>query len=118
MPQPSRTTIPESHVRSDAKISRLAEAWSNNGPILPRHTPTERPLKTSLQLAKRGITVKGLLLIDAPNPEHHVPLSTALISAAASLGKHDNSEIGRLVQKQFAMNSAMLKDYPYIWTDK
>ncbi|EAU91421.2 hypothetical protein CC1G_01910 [Coprinopsis cinerea okayama7 len=43
MPQPSRTTIPESHVRSDAKISRLAEAWSNNGPILPRHTPTERP---------------------------------------------------------------------------
>lgn len=70
--------------------------------------------EAALQLSKRGIIVKGLLLIDAPNPENHVPLSTAIISAATSLDKHDNSQVGRLVQTQFAANSAMLKDYnPY-----
>ncbi|KAJ7575637.1 putative polyketide synthase [Mycena floridula] len=64
--------------------------------------------ETAFQLSKRGIIVKGLLLIDSPSPINHVPLSAALIESAA--GSRD-SATGRLVQAQFAMNSALLGQY-------
>ncbi|PBK92884.1 putative polyketide synthase [Armillaria gallica] len=68
--------------------------------------------ETALQLQKQGITVKGILLVDSPNPINHVPLSKSLIAAAVQLDSRSSaSEVGQLVKKQFAMNAAMLKDY-------
>lgn len=67
-----------------------------------------------------GITVKGLLIIDSPAPQNHVPLSSELIMSASGLSvdqcASDSSlpprkEVSRLVQQQFAMNSKMLGDY-------
>lgn len=93
------------------KSSFSTELISNSYPSAGWSFGGVAAYETALQLAKRGITVKGVVLIDAPNPENHVPLSTALIAAAAQLNKADNSEVGQLVKTQFAMNSAMLKDY-------
>ncbi|KAF9025646.1 ketoacyl-synt-domain-containing protein [Hymenopellis radicata] len=85
-----------------AKGPVLLGGWSFGGVVA---------YETALQLVKFGINVKGVLLIDAPNPENHVPLSVDLIAAATGEIK---SEVGRLVKTQFRMNSAMLKDYdPY-----
>ncbi|SJL00722.1 related to polyketide synthase modules and related proteins [Armillaria ostoyae] len=69
--------------------------------------------ETALQLQKQGITVKGILLIDSPNPINHVPLSKSLIATAVRLDSRSSgsTEVGQLVKKQFAMNAAMLKDY-------
>ncbi|KAK0228850.1 polyketide synthase [Armillaria fumosa] len=68
--------------------------------------------ETALQLQKQGIAVKGILLVDSPNPINHVPLSKSLIAAAVQLDSRSSaSEVGQLVKKQFAMNAAMLKDY-------
>ncbi|KAK0463812.1 putative polyketide synthase [Desarmillaria tabescens] len=68
--------------------------------------------ETALQLQKQGIIVKGILLIDSPNPINHVPLSKDLIAAAVQFDSRSSaSEVSQLIKKQFAMNAAMLKDY-------
>ncbi|KAF5386448.1 hypothetical protein D9757_005864 [Collybiopsis confluens] len=69
----------------------------------------------SLQLAKRGIKVKGIVLIDSPSPVNHTPLSGALIKTVARYDRRTGPvEIGKLVQTQFAMNADLLGSYnPY-----
>ncbi|KAF8881857.1 beta-ketoacyl synthase [Infundibulicybe gibba] len=68
--------------------------------------------ETSLQLAKKGIHVQGILLIDSPSPINHVPLSDSLIDSVVNLdARSAASELGRLVKTQFAMNARMLGRY-------
>ncbi|KIY69501.1 ketoacyl-synt-domain-containing protein [Cylindrobasidium torrendii FP15055 ss-10] len=67
--------------------------------------------ETAMQLTHYGVNVKGLILIDAPNPEDHTPLSMSLISAAVNSSRHNNLHIEGLVQDQFAKNSALLEGY-------
>ncbi|TFK33599.1 hypothetical protein BDQ12DRAFT_657776 [Crucibulum laeve] len=68
--------------------------------------------EASLQLAKRGIIVKGILLIDSPSPINHVPLSDSLIDSVVNLdARSANSDLGKLVKTQFAMNARMLGRY-------
>ncbi|KXN83388.1 Conidial yellow pigment biosynthesis polyketide synthase [Leucoagaricus sp. SymC.cos] len=68
--------------------------------------------ETSLQLAKMGIKSQGILLIDSPSPINHVPLSDALIDSVVNLdARSANSDLGRLVKAQFAMNARMLGKY-------
>ncbi|KAF9464084.1 beta-ketoacyl synthase, partial [Collybia nuda] len=68
--------------------------------------------ETALQLSLRGIRVQGLLLVDSPSPINHVPLSSALIDTVLrSEGHNTNSELGRLMRAQFAMNAQMLGEY-------
>lgn len=64
------------------------------------------------QMLKKGINVKGVVLIDSPSPVNHVPLSDALIDSVVNLdARSAKSEIGRLVKSQFQMNSRMLGTY-------
>jgi len=62
-----------------------------------------------------GIKTQGILLIDSPSPINHVPLSDALIESVVNLDSRSaNSDLGRLVKAQFAMNARMLGKYnPY-----
>ncbi|EPQ54389.1 polyketide beta-ketoacyl-synthase [Gloeophyllum trabeum ATCC 11539] len=64
------------------------------------------------QLLRKGVPVKGVLLIDSPSPVNHVPLSQSLIEAVVNLdARGANSDIGRLVKAQFEKNSALLGKY-------
>lgn len=63
-----------------------------------------------MQLQAKGIDVKGILLIDAPEPFDHVPLSDSLISAVTNLDGSE-SETKRRVRAQFSMNSRLLAPY-------
>ncbi|GAW03534.1 polyketide synthase [Lentinula edodes] len=68
--------------------------------------------EVALQLAKRGVNTKGIILIDAPNPIGHVPLSDALIKTIARYDRKNGPvEIGKLVRTQFAMNAQLLSAY-------
>ncbi|KAF5350379.1 hypothetical protein D9758_012473 [Tetrapyrgos nigripes] len=67
--------------------------------------------ETSLQLQKRGVVVKGIVLIDSPSPINHVPLSDSLIEAVVELDKRKSSDLGQFIKSQFRMNSALLGDY-------
>ncbi|THU92749.1 polyketide synthase [Dendrothele bispora CBS 962.96] len=67
--------------------------------------------ETSLQLQKRGVTVRGIVLIDSPSPVNHVPLSESLIEAVVELDRRTSSDLGRLVKSQFRLNSALLGNY-------
>ncbi|KAG6834553.1 hypothetical protein H0H93_008970 [Arthromyces matolae] len=59
-----------------------------------------------------GRTTQGILLIDAPNPIGHVPLSEALIDSVLKLDDRSTaSEMGKLVKAQFSMNARLLGDY-------
>ncbi|TFK52663.1 polyketide synthase [Heliocybe sulcata] len=64
------------------------------------------------QLMRKGVAVKGVVLIDSPSPVNHVPLSQAVIEAVVNLdARGANSDIGRLVKVQFRENSALLGKY-------
>ncbi|KIK52832.1 polyketide synthase [Collybiopsis luxurians FD-317 M1] len=66
----------------------------------------------SLQLAKRNVEVKGVVLIDSPNPVGHTPLPNTLIKSVARYDRKTGPvEIGRLVQTQFTMNANLLGSY-------
>lgn len=68
--------------------------------------------EVALQLMKKGVQVKGVLLIDSPSPINHTPLSDSLIDSVVNLdARSANSELGRLVRTQFAMNTRMLGRY-------
>ncbi|KAG6829310.1 Type I Iterative PKS [Tricholoma furcatifolium] len=59
-----------------------------------------------------GRSVLGILLIDAPSPIAHIPLSEAVIGSVLNFeGRSTNSEIGRLMKAQFSMNSRLLCTY-------
>ncbi|TFK37752.1 hypothetical protein BDQ12DRAFT_735983 [Crucibulum laeve] len=66
--------------------------------------------EAACQLIRKGINVRGVLLIDSPSPVKHVPLSDALLDAVAGT-QGNNSQVSQLVKKQFQMNSRMLGRY-------
>ncbi|KAJ6454535.1 putative polyketide synthase [Mycena vitilis] len=66
----------------------------------------------ALQLARRGIEVKGILLIDPPSPIEHVPLSGPILDTVLDVGvRVTSSELTALVKKQFYLNTRLLGDY-------
>ncbi|KAJ7051783.1 putative polyketide synthase [Mycena amicta] len=67
----------------------------------------------ALQLTARGVQVKGILLIDAPSPINHIPLSECLIDRVLKLDATNtrNPELTALLRKQFSMNAQMLGKY-------
>ncbi|KAG6907234.1 Type I Iterative PKS [Tephrocybe rancida] len=69
--------------------------------------------EVSRQLELMGRSTKGILLIDAPSPIAHVPLSDAVIDSALNLDgrSSSSSEVGKLAKAQFSMNSRLLGDY-------
>ncbi|KDQ50552.1 hypothetical protein JAAARDRAFT_583047 [Jaapia argillacea MUCL 33604] len=63
-------------------------------------------------LLKRGVQVKGVVLIDSPSPVNHVPLSDSLIDSVVKLdSKTANSDIAKLIKAQFQTNSRLLGKY-------
>ncbi|KAA1469652.1 polyketide synthase [Dentipellis sp. KUC8613] len=81
----------------------LLGGWSFGGVVA---------FEAARQLMKKGVAVKGVLLIDSPSPVNHVPLSDALLDSVAKLdGRNAGTDIGRLVKTQFQMNSRMLGRY-------
>lgn len=68
--------------------------------------------EVALQLIKRGMNIKGIVLVDAPNPVEHVPLSDTIIRTISKFNhKTGPIEIGRLVRSQFVMNAQLLSAY-------
>ncbi|KAF8626009.1 hypothetical protein AX17_006732 [Amanita inopinata Kibby_2008] len=76
--------------------------------------------ETCLELQRRGVKVKGVVLIDAPDPYDHVPLSDSLIRSIIDPNPkpplehgHDRKgcELKRLVHAQFTMNTRLLAEY-------
>ncbi|KAJ7621501.1 hypothetical protein DFH06DRAFT_1448289 [Mycena polygramma] len=66
----------------------------------------------ALQLALRGIQVKGILLIDPPSPIEHVPLSGPILDTVLDVGVCvTSSELTALVKKQFSLNTRLLGEY-------
>ncbi|KZT25437.1 polyketide synthase [Neolentinus lepideus HHB14362 ss-1] len=64
------------------------------------------------QLMRKGVAVKGVVLIDSPSPVNHVPLSQSVIEAVVNLdARGAASDIARLVRTQFQENSAILGKY-------
>ncbi|KAJ3839646.1 putative polyketide synthase [Lentinula raphanica] len=91
------------HISALSPKTILLGGWSFGGVVA---------YEVALQLAKRGINTKGIILIDAPNPIGHVPLSDTLIKTIAKYDRKTGPvEIGKLVQKQFAMNAQLLSAY-------
>lgn len=84
----------------------LSVGWSFGGVVA---------YEVALQLAKKGVTVQGILLIDSPSPINHVPLSDKIIASVVKLeDRSASSDLGRLVKMQFEFNSRMLGRYdPY-----
>lgn len=65
-----------------------------------------------LQLRARGVGVRGILLIDAPDPITHVPLSESVINSVINLDSRGRvTELKRLIKMQFAMNTEMMDSY-------
>ncbi|KAG6866326.1 Type I Iterative PKS [Blastosporella zonata] len=60
-----------------------------------------------------GRSTRGILLIDAPSPIAHVPLSDTVIESALNLDGRTSgsSELVKLAKAQFKMNSRLLGDY-------
>jgi thioesterase domain-containing protein len=82
-----------------------ATGWSFGGIIA---------FEVARQLLNSGVVVKGVLLIDSPNPLNHVPLSDELIDSIAKLGDPNSASSNRisfLVKRQFQMNSQILLNY-------
>ena len=68
--------------------------------------------EVSLQLAKRGVQVQGVLLIDSPSPINHIPLSESVIDSVLALQtRRAGSKLEGLVKAQFVMNARMLGKY-------
>lgn len=65
-----------------------------------------------LQLRARGVGVRGILLIDAPDPITHVPLSESVINSVINLDSLGRvTEMKRLIKMQFTMNTEMMDSY-------
>ena len=64
-------------------------------------------------MLEEGLDVKGVVLVDAPCPTDHVPLSAALLDYVATQGKSPRSEIETLgsIRGQFRKSSELLMGY-------
>ncbi|KAF9025638.1 hypothetical protein BDZ89DRAFT_1161644 [Hymenopellis radicata] len=100
-------------------LVEMAETYCNkisqmtNGPVLLGGWSLGGVLayETALQLSKIGISVKGIILIDAPQLKNFEPMPVDVFRAVP---KEGDSTIRRLVHIQFTMSAEMLKAYnPY-----
>ncbi|KAF9483554.1 ketoacyl-synt-domain-containing protein [Pholiota conissans] len=62
------------------------------------------------QLRARHVKVKGVILIDSPDPLAHVPLSRSLIDRVLG-GENLDAASRKLCKTQFAMNAQLLSNY-------
>ncbi|EGN93845.1 hypothetical protein SERLA73DRAFT_163261 [Serpula lacrymans var. lacrymans S7.3] len=93
------------HIMEIARGPILLGGWSFGGVLA---------FEVANQLTKMNATsiVKGVLLIDAPSPINHVPLSDAILDFATRLGEHsEDTMIAHLIKTQFRMNSQLLQKY-------
>ena len=64
------------------------------------------------QLRARGVDVRGVLLIDAPDPFAHVPLSESVINTVVNLDSRGHAtDLKRLIKMQFSMNTKMIAGF-------
>ncbi|PBK66294.1 ketoacyl-synt-domain-containing protein [Armillaria solidipes] len=64
------------------------------------------------QLMRRGIPVKGVVLIDSPFPVDHVPSSNEFMAVTAgAFTRGGRTPIGRMMWKQLQQNAPLLKIY-------
>ncbi|KAG7451653.1 ketoacyl-synt-domain-containing protein, partial [Guyanagaster necrorhizus] len=64
------------------------------------------------QLMKRGVPVKGVVLIDSPFPVDHVPSSNEFMAVTAgAFTRGGRTPIGRMMWKQLQQNAPLLKTY-------
>ncbi|KAF8330663.1 putative polyketide synthase [Amanita rubescens] len=64
------------------------------------------------QLRARGVDVRGILLIDAPDPLTHVPLPESVINSVVNLDSRGHgTELKRRIKMQFNMNTKMLASF-------
>ncbi|KAF8224464.1 polyketide beta-ketoacyl-synthase [Tricholoma matsutake] len=101
-------------------IAHMAKAYSDliasqaTGPVI-----LGVAYEVSLQLAKQGVRVQGVLLIDSPSPIDHVPLSDSVIDSVLSPeARKSGNKLGKLVKAQFVMNTRMLGRYVPRTTDE
>jgi hypothetical protein len=60
------------------------------------------------------VELKGVILIDSPNPLNHVPLSLPLIEDIIDNSIKRNSDIREFCKSQFTTNAKLLREYdPY-----
>ncbi|ESK90423.1 polyketide synthase [Moniliophthora roreri MCA 2997] len=77
----------------------------------------ETAVQIRLRLGRAAhLIVKGLLLIDPPNPVNHVPMSGPLVQSIIKQGIAGGrgartEHVRRLVQSQFSMNARLLGEY-------
>lgn len=64
-------------------------------------------------MMKEGLDVKGVVLVDAPCPTDHVPLSATVMDHIVTQGKPSRSETETAgsVKEQFRKSSELLKKY-------
>jgi thioesterase domain-containing protein len=64
-------------------------------------------------MMKEGLDVKGVVLVDAPCPTEHVPLSATLLDHIVTRRKPSRSEAEtmRSIKEQFRKSSELLKGY-------
>ncbi|KAF8962959.1 polyketide beta-ketoacyl-synthase [Flammula alnicola] len=67
--------------------------------------------EVATQLLARSTIVKGVVLIDSPNPLAHVPLEPSLIDQVLDGVENLDSEVRKLCKAQFIMNGQLLSDY-------
>ncbi|KAK0194332.1 hypothetical protein F5146DRAFT_1035319 [Armillaria mellea] len=64
------------------------------------------------QLMRRGVPVKGVVLIDSPFPVDHVPSSNEFMAVTAgAFTRGGRTPIGRMMWKQLQQNAPLLKTY-------
>ncbi|KAK2462565.1 hypothetical protein APHAL10511_005408 [Amanita phalloides] len=85
------------------QASVIVGGWSFGGVVA---------YEISLHLQARGIDVRGVLLIDSPDPFVHVSLSDSLINSVIKLDARGvETEFKRLVKLQFSLNTRLLASY-------
>ncbi|KAF5317486.1 hypothetical protein D9619_013156 [Psilocybe cf. subviscida] len=67
--------------------------------------------EVATQFPTRSIVVDGIVLIDAPNPSAHVPLSSSVFSRVLDSVEGLDKESKRLCKEQFKMNGELLRTY-------
>ena len=67
-----------------------------------------------LRTKSKHVELKGVIVIDSPNPLNQVPLSLPLIEEVIDNSIKENSDIRRLCKFQFTTNAKLLSEYdPY-----
>ena len=64
------------------------------------------------QLRARGVDVRGILLIDAPDPSTHVPLPESVINSVVNFDSRGyGTGLKRRIKMQFNMNTKMIANF-------